>query len=212
VFVNAANEISAALPAKPEQPATQQQPATSNAPKNTPPPPATKAEHPKSKHYETAYEQLQQFQKNRKQLDNFCYQLYQTIQDCTKHQLLPNTLEKELGKVSQKLQSQRFRISVVGEFSQGKSTFLNALLGEEIQPARAIPCSGAVTVLKYGKKMRVVCRYKDGRSEEISLDQYKVKAAIPKEAARDHRSEQLGQSDIEEIILSIPIWIYAGVA
>ncbi|MBD2083622.1 dynamin family protein [Coleofasciculus sp. FACHB-542] len=204
VFVNAASEILAALPDKPEQPATQQQPATFNAASNASPPPPPKVEHQRNKHHYTAYEQLQQFQKNRQQLDNFCYQLYQTIQDCTKHERLPNTLEKELGKVSQKLQSQRFRISVVGEFSQGKSTFLNALLGEEIQPARAIPCSGAVTILKYGKKMQVVCRYKDGRSEEIPLDQYKVKAAIPKEAARDHRSEQLGQSDIDEIIFEHP--------
>jgi predicted GTPase len=76
-------------------------------------------------------------------------------------------LAEEIGKVSRKLQSQRFRLAVVGEFSQGKSTLLNALLGEEIQPVRAIPCSGTVTVLKYGTQKRVVCRYKDGRKKRF---------------------------------------------
>ncbi|HEY9710857.1 MAG TPA: dynamin family protein [Oculatellaceae cyanobacterium] len=92
----------------------------------------------------------------------------------------------------------------MGEFSQGKSTLLNALLREEIQPVRAIPCSGTVTVLRYGTQKRVICRYKDGREEEIPLDQYKVKAAIPKEAAQDHRSNELGNSDIDEIIFEHP--------
>jgi hypothetical protein len=78
------------------------------------------------------------------------------------------------------------------------------LLGEKIQPVRAIPCSGTVTVLKYGAQRRVICRYKDGREEEIPFEQYQVKAAIPKEAARDHRSDELAQSDLDEIILEHP--------
>jgi GTPase Era involved in 16S rRNA processing len=93
---------------------------------------------------------------------------------------------------------------VVGEFSQGKSTLLNALLGEEIQPVRAIPCSGTVTVLKYGTHKRVVCCYKDKRTEDISLDQYQVKAAISEEAALGSLSEELVQSEIEEIVFEHP--------
>jgi len=42
------------------------------------------------------------------------------------------------------------------------------------------------------------------KPEEIPFDQYKVKAAISKEAARDHRSNELAQTDIEEIIFEHP--------
>ncbi|BAZ28366.1 dynamin family protein [Cylindrospermum sp. NIES-4074] len=179
IFVQAASDMLAALPAKPEIKTTRN-------------------------HTTVAYEELKKFQAYRQQLDNYCYQVFQIIQECQKDTFLPHTLIEEVSAVSRKLQSQRFRLAVVGEFSQGKSTLLNALLGEEIQPVRAIPCSGTVTVLKYGTQKRVICRYKDGRNEEIPFDQYKVKATISKEAALDHRSDELAESDIEEIIFEHP--------
>jgi len=179
MFVKAASDMLAALPSKPEDQGTPQ-------------------------HQALSYGQLKEFQTYRKQLDNLCYQVFEIIQDCNTRDFLPQTLAEEIGKVSRKLQSPSFRLAVVGEFSQGKSTLLNALLGEKIQPVRAIPCSGSVTVLKYGAQRRVVCRYKNGREEEIPFDQYQVKAAIPKEAARSHRSDELAQSDIDEIIFEHP--------
>jgi hypothetical protein len=179
VFVKAASDMLAILPAKREIKTTQ-------------------------KHTSVSYDELKKFQVYRQQLDKYCYQVFQIIQECQNHNLLPNTLINEMSTVSKKIQSQRFRLAVVGEFSQGKSTLLNALLGEEIQPVRAIPCSGAVTVLKYGTQKRVICRYKDGRSEEIAFEEYKVKATISKEAALEHRSDELAQSNIEEIIFEHP--------
>jgi len=206
VFVNAASNIVASFPAKPaETQVIQQQPVTSKVVSDVPPAPPVQHESPATQqHRTTSYPELEKFQRSKKQLDNLCHQLFQVIQECNNRDLLPVTLTEEIGKVSQKLQSQRFRLPVIGEFSQGKSTLLNALLREEIQPVRAIPCSGTVTVLRYGTQKRVVCRYKDGREEEIPLDEYKVKAAIPKEAARDHRSNELENSDIDEIIFEHP--------
>ena len=95
-------------------------------------------------------------------------------------------------------------MAVVGEFSKGKSTLLNALLGEEIQPVRDIPCSGTVTVLKYGPQQRVICKYKDGHEEEISPEEYQDKAAISEEAALGSFGDELINSEIEEIIFEHP--------
>ncbi|MEP0779727.1 dynamin family protein [Microcoleus sp. ZQ-A2] len=176
VFVKAASDMLATLPAKPEHKGTQA-------------------------HRASSYQQLKEFQKYRNQLDNLCNQVFQIIQDCADSGFLPETLTEEIGKVSQKLQSQRFRLAVLGEFSQGKSTLLNALLGKDIQPVREIPCSGTVTVLRYGTQKRVVCRYRDGREEEIPFDQYKEKAAIPEEAALGDLSDELAQSEIDEIVV-----------
>jgi hypothetical protein len=93
---------------------------------------------------------------------------------------------------------------VVGEFSQGKSTLLNALLGEEIQPARAIPCSGTVTVLKHGNRERVICRYKDGQEEEVPVDRYHELASISQEAALSNIADELSKSTIQEIVFEHP--------
>ena len=152
----------------------------------------------------SAYQQLNDFQKHQQQLDNLCFQVYNIIKDCVTKDFLPITLVKEIEAVSKKLQSQKFRVAVIGEFSQGKSTLLNALLGQEIQPVRAIPCSGTITVLRYGKQERIVCHYKDGQEEEISFKEYREKAAISKQAALASRTEELERSDIEEIIFEHP--------
>lgn len=205
IFVKAANDILESLIPKSKTP-------ESNLELNTPQV-TTKVETSASDQAEpeinnsekaSAYQKLQEFQKKRQQLDNLCYQIFRVIQDCSERNLLPEYLKQEIVKISKKLQSQRFRLAVVGEFSQGKSTLLNALVREEIQPVRAIPCSGTVTVLKYGTKKRVICRYKDGREEEIAIDEYKEKVAISKQAAQAHRNDELERCEIEEIIFEHP--------
>ncbi|MEH2024478.1 dynamin family protein [Nostoc sp.] len=155
-------------------------------------------------HRNVSYGELRKFQEYRKQLDNCCYQLFQIIQDCTNRGFFPHNLIEEVKEISQKIQSERFRISVLGEFSQGKSTLLNALLGEEIQPVREIPCTGMVTVLKYGTEKRVICRYKDGREEEIPFEQYQLKVTISEDAALGCLSDELVDDEIDEIIFEHP--------
>lgn len=108
-----------------------------------------------------------------------------------------NTLQKtkEFFKLS------RFRIAVVGAFNQGKSTLLNAIVGEDIQPVRVIPCTSAITVLKYGEQKRVTCCYKKRKdTKQISIEEYKEIAAMSEDAAINHLSEEFAKSDIDEII------------
>lgn len=177
-FIKAASEILAVLPSLPTQKSTQST--------------------------IISYQDLKRFKEYRQQLGNVCIQLFQIVQECCDRDFLHDMTSKELEEISKKIQSQKFRLAVVGEFSQGKSTLLNALLGEEVQPVRAIPCSGSVTILKYGSQKRVICCYKDGRTEEIPLEEYKIKAAITKEAALEHRTDELVKSDIEELIFEHP--------
>jgi small GTP-binding protein len=49
-------------------------------------------------------------------------------------------------------------VTVMGEFNAGKSTFVNALLGEEVAPMGITPTTATINVLKYGaeRKGRVV--------------------------------------------------------
>ncbi len=179
MFVRAASHILQHLPAKPKQEINQ-------------------------KHSVSSYQELKKFQEYRQQLDAVCGKLGLTLRDGSDRNVLSPNLTAEVTKVSQRLQSQCFRVAVVGEFSKGKSTLLNALLGEEIQPVRDIPCSGTVTVLKYGPHQRVICKYKDGREEEISPEQYKDKASISEEAALGSFGDEIVNSEIKEIIFEHP--------
>ncbi|MEG4572189.1 dynamin family protein [Microcoleus sp. N3A4] len=178
-FVRAASHIIEYLPEKPKQQSNQ-------------------------KHSVSSYQELKKFQEYRQQLDAVCGKLYLTLLDGSDRNVLSPNLTEEVTKISRKLESQRFRVAVVGEFSKGKSTLLNALLGEEIQPVRDIPCSGTVTVLKYGPQQRVICKYKDGREEEISPQKYKEKASISEEAALGSFGDEIVNSEIKEIIFEHP--------
>ncbi|WP_373535930.1 dynamin family protein [Microcoleus sp.] len=179
LFVRAASHIIGHLPAKPKQQ------------KN-------------HKHSVSSYQELKKFQEYRQQLNAVCGKLYLTLLDGSDRNVLSASLTEEVTKISRKLESQCFRVAVVGEFSKGKSTLLNALLGEEIQPVRDIPCSGTVTVLKYGPQQRVICKYIDGREEEISPDQYQEKASISEEAALGSFGDETVKSEIKEIIFEHP--------
>jgi small GTP-binding protein len=58
-------------------------------------------------------------------------------------------------------------VTVMGEFNSGKSTFVNALIGEEVAPMGITPTTATINVLKYGaeRKGRVV--YLDDEAREI---------------------------------------------
>ncbi|MGI0486410.1 dynamin family protein [Pantanalinema rosaneae CENA516] len=160
-----------------------------------------------TKHHGTGvkvgYETLAVFQAQRQQLDRLCGELWRLLADCNDRASLPQHLGYELQTISKRLQSQKFRVAVVGEFSQGKSTLLNALLGEEIQPTRVIPCSGSITVLRYGEQKRVICRYRNRPEETIPLEEYQIRASIPDDLALSNRADALA-SDVLEIVYEHP--------
>ena len=151
-----------------------------------------------------AYAELDQFRERLKQLATAYSQLLKVVQDCKNKGIVSELLEAETRQALSKLSCRQFRVVVVGEFSQGKSTLLNALTGEEIQPVRVIPCSGTVTVLRHGTTKRVICRYKDGREEEIPVEDYQNKVSISEEAALGCVIDELAQSELAEVIYEHP--------
>lgn len=73
--------------------------------------------------------------------------------------------------LKQSLESGVYRVAVVGEFSTGKSTFINALMGEKILYASNKEATGAVTAIRRGDKAYVNIYTKDNSMiEKFSLD------------------------------------------
>ncbi len=73
-------------------------------------------------------------------------------------------------ELAQRLEENRFHLVVVGQFKRGKTTFLNALLGEPVLPVAVLPLTSVVTVLRHGARPRGSVHFHDGRTVEIPLD------------------------------------------
>jgi len=67
-------------------------------------------------------------------------------------------LERAIGNLTQKLAEDRFYLTVIGQFSRGKSTLMNAILGKGYLPSGIIPTTSAITAVSYGSREKVVLR------------------------------------------------------
>lgn len=103
--------------------------------------------------------------------------------------------EKELSELSDKTQNDTFKIMVTGTFKNGKSTFINALLGEEILPAYALPCTAVINEVKYGTEKKAILYFRDPLPDPLPeklaekairhMDRYKGKRIPPLEIPYD---------------------------
>ena len=58
-----------------------------------------------------------------------------------------SSLEDDLKEVEESINDNEFRVTVVGEFSAGKSTFLNALIGRDVLPHGVNETTATLTYL-----------------------------------------------------------------
>jgi GTPase SAR1 family protein len=76
----------------------------------------------------------------------------------------------QMAKRAGELPTSEIRIVVFGEFSRGKSTLINALLGRRVLQAKAMPTTGHVTRIVYDKDERVRALMRDGETHTCTLD------------------------------------------
>ncbi len=74
---------------------------------------------------------------------------------------------KILTGLRDRLAEGRFQLAVLGQFKRGKSTLLNALLGENILPISVIPLTAIPTFIRYGQERSIHVHFQDQREEEI---------------------------------------------
>jgi predicted GTPase len=80
-----------------------------------------------------------------------------------------NGLAVELSEIRSRL-SAPLRVALVGRVSSGKSTLLNALLGQIVAPTDAGESTEVATSFEYGFPERVAIRLVNGTIKEIQLD------------------------------------------
>lgn len=114
---------------------------------------------------------------------------------------------KALGQVTQMLQQKTLRLMVLGDLKRGKSTLINALLGEPVLPSDVTPCTALLTVLKYGETKQVTLHYYDERSPQpIDFETFKADYTIdPAEAKRLDESGTQAFPDISHAVIEFPL-------
>jgi GTP-binding protein EngB required for normal cell division len=70
-----------------------------------------------------------------------------------------SALALEAEALAERLAEGRFYVACVGQFKRGKSTLLNALVGEPVLPTGVVPITAAVTVIRYGEPVAARVRF-----------------------------------------------------
>ncbi|MGH9533330.1 MAG: dynamin family protein [Terriglobales bacterium] len=99
--------------------------------------------------------------------------------------------------LSERLSEGRFYVACIGQFKRGKSTLINALVGEEVLPAGAIPVTSAPTIIRHGPR-------------GARIQRQGAWTTIPVESIADYVSEDRNPSNAKrvtgaEIFLPSPI-------
>ena len=100
-----------------------------------------------------------------------------------------------LAKQAENIEQDKFLLMIVGEAKSGKSTFINAYLGEEILPMDVKQCTSAIVEIRYGQKFILTATYADDRAKIIK-DEKEIKEFLVANAAMDDNYRDIPVSAI----------------
>ena len=107
----------------------------------------------------------QRYGEKKKAVLDICHR-YLRLRGDTEDGVKPNLLKDRM----RALESNRYVLAVVGEAKAGKSTFINALLGESVLPTDISQCSSAVVEIFKSKEKYVEVEYADGTTKRFEDD------------------------------------------
>jgi replication fork clamp-binding protein CrfC len=114
---------------------------------------------------------------------------------------------EDIKVVSKNLRQGVFRLLVLGDMKRGKSTFLNALIGENLLPSDVNPCTALLTVLRYGIEKKVTIYFNDGKPPtELDFKSFKQNYTIdPAEAKQLEQQKKQAFPDVDYAVVEYPL-------
>lgn len=142
-------------------------------------------------------EKLNRFRVQRERLGGMLCNASEVIKD-----LNMSTASDNLDKLSKKVNNDSFKIQVIGTFKNGKSTFINSLLGEAVLPAYALPCTAVINEVKYGEKKEAVLYFRNPLPENLptSISQ-KALAHMQKHNMKNVPPLHIDYSELEDYVV-----------
>lgn len=80
------------------------------------------------------------------------------------------SVAEEIRSLEERLREGIFFVACVGQFKRGKSTLLNALVGDPVLPVGVAPVTSSVTILRYGPARGARVRFTAGRTEDVAVE------------------------------------------
>ncbi|MTJ54443.1 dynamin [Anabaena sp. UHCC 0253] len=114
---------------------------------------------------------------------------------------------EDITAASKNLKNGVFRLLVLGDMKRGKSTFLNALIGENLLPSDVNPCTAVLTILRYGAEKKVTIHFNDGKSpQQLDFQSFKYKYTIdPAEAKKLEQEQKQAFPDVDYAVVEYPL-------
>lgn len=94
----------------------------------------------------------------------------------------------EASSVRERVEAGRFYVACVGQFKRGKSTLLDALLGDPVLPVGVTPVTAVPTIVRYGPRREARIRDADGTWRAIAVD-----------SLRDYVSEERNPGNVKRV-------------
>jgi dynamin family protein len=106
------------------------------------------------------------------------------------------------------LKNNKFRITIVGEFSSGKSTFLNAIIGQDILPHGVNETTATVTYIHNVSKAdprldKAIVHFRDETKNDVTLDVSKDKSALI-----DYVTTSENQYNVVRDIVAVDVYVH----
>ncbi|PGZ93529.1 hypothetical protein COE51_23765 [Bacillus pseudomycoides] len=128
----------------------------------------------------------------KKHLLNQLYKLQVMLQDMGNRTDL-----KKVDEARNQILKEQFQIVVVGEFSRGKSTFINALLGKKLLPSSAKPTTTLLNIITYSKEPFIKLHFRKKGVKEINEEMFKKLVAPKDPTPGDKESEEAYEKQVE---------------
>lgn len=98
-----------------------------------------------------------------------------------------------------KVLSNKFDVAIVGEFKRGKSTLINALIGQGVLPMDVLPTTATINRVTYDPQKYAHIIFKDGRKEDVHID--RLEEYVTK---LSEESEEMAKT-VEAAIIHYPV-------
>ena len=85
--------------------------------------------------------------------------------------LITPHLNNEIKELEEKLSGNKFYLVILGLFKRGKSSFVNAILEEQIVPTGVIPLTAIITLIEYGEETSATIYFENGKTEKVKLSE-----------------------------------------
>lgn len=88
---------------------------------------------------------------------------------CLAEQFKSGQITDDARSAAERIAEGRFYVACVGQFKRGKSTLLNALIGEPILPSGVVPVTAVPTILRFGESLGARVRLRSGEWTDIAI-------------------------------------------